>query len=155
MGKKCHCKSETIFGGNYCRRKIRYTKSVEEKNSKIEYIPWRIVYRYIFIMEIIPQEKLGDNGVLFYPSAPFPASYHYSSYLRPFNFGYWCLFNVLRFPTCQVPMGLDEQGLPVGIQVRFLHTTIYKAFKIHIWIPYFVLNIHISLKFYFYHMEII
>ncbi|XP_072763193.1 fatty-acid amide hydrolase 2-like [Anoplolepis gracilipes] len=62
-------------------------------------------------------EKLGDNGILFYPSAPFPATYHYSTYLRPFNFGYWCLFNVLRFPVCQVPLGLDEQGLPVGIQV--------------------------------------
>ncbi|CAL1678283.1 unnamed protein product [Lasius platythorax] len=63
------------------------------------------------------EEKLGDNGVLFYPSAPFPASYHYSTYLRPFNFGYWCLFNVLRFPVCQVPLGLDKEGLPVGIQV--------------------------------------
>ncbi|XP_018373287.1 PREDICTED: fatty-acid amide hydrolase 2 isoform X1 [Trachymyrmex cornetzi] len=62
-------------------------------------------------------EKLSDNGVLFYPSAPFSASYHYSAFLRPFNFGYWCLFNVLRFPTCQVPLGLDKQGLPVGIQV--------------------------------------
>ncbi|XP_032663090.1 fatty-acid amide hydrolase 2 [Odontomachus brunneus] len=61
--------------------------------------------------------KLGDDGVLLYPSAPFPAFYHHSSYLRPFNFSYWCLFNVLRFPVCQVPMGLDEYGLPVGIQV--------------------------------------
>ncbi|XP_011875142.1 PREDICTED: fatty-acid amide hydrolase 2 [Vollenhovia emeryi] len=62
-------------------------------------------------------EKLGDDGVLFYPSAPCPASYHYSAYLRPYNFAYWGLFNVLRFPVCQVPLGLDEQGLPVGIQV--------------------------------------
>ncbi|KAG7189062.1 hypothetical protein KM043_008643 [Ampulex compressa] len=62
-------------------------------------------------------DKLGDNGVLFYPSSPFPASYHYSAYLRPFNFGYWCLFNVLKFPACQVPLGLDDQGLPVGVQV--------------------------------------
>ncbi|XP_043278396.1 fatty-acid amide hydrolase 2-like isoform X2 [Venturia canescens] len=62
-------------------------------------------------------EKLGDNGVLFYPSAPFPASYHYSYFLRPFNFGYWCIFNVLRLPVCQVPLGLDSQGLPVGVQV--------------------------------------
>ncbi|XP_066588942.1 fatty-acid amide hydrolase 2-B-like [Prorops nasuta] len=62
-------------------------------------------------------EKLGDNGVLFYPSAPFPASYHYSAFFRPYNFGYWCLFNVLRIPCCQVPLGLDENGLPVGIQV--------------------------------------
>ncbi|XP_011634730.1 fatty-acid amide hydrolase 2, partial [Pogonomyrmex barbatus] len=62
-------------------------------------------------------EKLSDNGVLFYPSAPFPASYHYTALLRPFNFSYWALFNVLRFPTCQVPLGLSEQGLPIGIQV--------------------------------------
>ncbi|XP_029173293.1 fatty-acid amide hydrolase 2-like [Nylanderia fulva] len=62
-------------------------------------------------------EKLGDNGVLFYPSSPLSANYHYSTYLRPYNFGYWCLFNVLRFPVCQVPLGLDENGLPVGIQV--------------------------------------
>ncbi|XP_076751639.1 fatty-acid amide hydrolase 2 [Xylocopa sonorina] len=61
--------------------------------------------------------KLEDNGVLFYPSSPFPASYHYIAYLRPFNFGYWCLFNVLKFPVCQVPLGLDKNGLPVGIQV--------------------------------------
>ncbi|KAF7380819.1 hypothetical protein HZH66_014195 [Vespula vulgaris] len=62
-------------------------------------------------------EILDENGVLFYPSAPFPAIYHYSSFLRPYNFGYWCLFNVLKFPVCQVPLGLDYDGLPVGIQV--------------------------------------
>ncbi|XP_012273208.1 fatty-acid amide hydrolase 2 isoform X2 [Orussus abietinus] len=62
-------------------------------------------------------DKLGDNGVLFYPSYPSTANYHFSTYLRPYNFGYWCLFNVLRLPTCQVPLGLDEQGLPVGVQV--------------------------------------
>lgn len=62
-------------------------------------------------------EKLGKNGVLFYPSSPTPAGYHYSSFFKPFNFGYWCLFNVLRFPVCQVPLGLDYEGLPVGIQV--------------------------------------
>ncbi|XP_043261661.1 fatty-acid amide hydrolase 2-like [Colletes gigas] len=62
-------------------------------------------------------DKLGNDGVLFYPSSPFPAGYHYTSYFRPFNFGYWCLFNVLKFPVCQVPLGLDENGIPVGVQV--------------------------------------
>ncbi|KZC11579.1 Fatty-acid amide hydrolase 2, partial [Dufourea novaeangliae] len=62
-------------------------------------------------------DKLGNNGVLLYPSSPFPAGYHYTAYFRPFNFGYWCLFNVLRLPTCQVPLGLDKNGLPVGLQV--------------------------------------
>ncbi|XP_017752741.1 PREDICTED: fatty-acid amide hydrolase 2-like [Eufriesea mexicana] len=60
---------------------------------------------------------LENNGILFYPSSPFPAGYHYTAYLRPFNFGYWCLFNVLKFPVCQVPLGLDKNGLPIGIQV--------------------------------------
>lgn len=62
-------------------------------------------------------EKLGDDGVLLYPSSPTSVPYHYASYLRPFNFGYWCLFNALKLPVCQVPMGLDSDGLPVGIQV--------------------------------------
>ncbi|XP_076655334.1 fatty-acid amide hydrolase 2 [Halictus rubicundus] len=62
-------------------------------------------------------DKLGDDGVLLYPSSPSPASYHYTAFLRPFNFGYWCLFNVLRLPTCQVPLGLDKSGLPLGLQV--------------------------------------
>ncbi|XP_012224178.1 fatty-acid amide hydrolase 2 [Linepithema humile] len=63
------------------------------------------------------EEKLDDNGVLFYPSSPYPANYHYASYLRPFNFGYTCLFNALRLPVCTVPLGLNSQGLPIGIQV--------------------------------------
>ncbi|OAD59959.1 Fatty-acid amide hydrolase 2, partial [Eufriesea mexicana] len=63
------------------------------------------------------QNILENNGILFYPSSPFPAGYHYTAYLRPFNFGYWCLFNVLKFPVCQVPLGLDKNGLPIGIQV--------------------------------------
>jgi len=64
------------------------------------------------------QETLGDNGVLLYPSHPFPAVYHYSSILRPFNFGYWAIFNVLKLPVTQVPMGLSKDGLPLGIQVH-------------------------------------
>ncbi|CAG9832533.1 unnamed protein product [Diabrotica balteata] len=61
--------------------------------------------------------KLGNNGVLLYPSAPFPASYHHAAYLRPWNFHYFVIWNVLKFPVTQVPMGLNKEGLPVGIQV--------------------------------------
>ncbi|XP_057653698.1 fatty-acid amide hydrolase 2-A-like isoform X1 [Diorhabda carinulata] len=60
--------------------------------------------------------KLGTNGVLLYPSAPFTASYHHASYLRPWNFNFFVLWNVLKFPVTQVPLGLSD-GLPVGIQV--------------------------------------
>lgn len=66
------------------------------------------------------QNKLEHNGVLFYPSSPYSAGYHYTAFLRPYNFGYWCLFNVLKFPVCQVPLGIDKNGLPIGVQVKLL-----------------------------------
>lgn len=60
---------------------------------------------------------LGDNGVLLFPSAPQVAPYHYSCFLRPYNFGYWAVLNALRCPATQVPLGVNNAGLPVGIQV--------------------------------------
>lgn len=61
--------------------------------------------------------KLGNNGVLLFPSAPQSAPYHYSCYLRPFNFAYFAIVNALKCPATQVPLGRDSQGLPIGIQV--------------------------------------
>lgn len=52
-----------------------------------------------------------------YPSAPFTASYHYTAFLRPWNFHYFCIWNALKLPVTQVPLGLSEEGLPLGIQV--------------------------------------
>lgn len=62
-------------------------------------------------------EHLGEKGVLIFPSSPMPAMYHYASFLRPYNFAYFGIFNVLNLPVTQVPMGLNKEGLPVGIQV--------------------------------------
>lgn len=57
------------------------------------------------------------NGVLLFPSYTFPAPHHYTCFFRPFNYSYWGIFNVLKFPVTQVPLGLSKEGLPVGIQV--------------------------------------
>nr|CAI5846817.1 unnamed protein product [Callosobruchus analis] len=62
------------------------------------------------------EDTLGEDGVILYPSAPWPASYHHTSFLRPWNFNLFGIWNVLKFPVTQVPMGL-RYGLPVGIQV--------------------------------------
>nr|XP_018917434.1 PREDICTED: fatty-acid amide hydrolase 2 [Bemisia tabaci] len=62
-------------------------------------------------------EILGDDGVLIFPSAPHTAGLHYTPFFRPYNFGYWAIFNVLEVPVTQVPMGLTAKGLPVGFQV--------------------------------------
>ncbi|CAH1407241.1 unnamed protein product [Nezara viridula] len=62
-------------------------------------------------------ELLGDNGVLLFPSCPTEAPYHYASFFRPYNYAYWSIFNVLKLPVTQVPLGMTKNGLPVGLQV--------------------------------------
>lgn len=62
-------------------------------------------------------ELLGDNGVLLFPNCPTEAPYHYVSLLRPYNFAYWAIMNVLKLPATQVPLGLTKNGLPMGVQV--------------------------------------
>jgi fatty acid amide hydrolase 2 len=62
-------------------------------------------------------ELLGDDGVLFYPSTTYTAPFHYAAFIQVYNFHYWSLLNVLHLPATQVPLGLNSQGLPLGIQV--------------------------------------
>ncbi|KAM3959662.1 fatty-acid amide hydrolase 2-A isoform 2-T3 [Aphomia sociella] len=61
--------------------------------------------------------RLGESGVLLFPSAAAVAPPHGALVLRPFNFAYWGIFNVLKLPSAQVPLGLNRDGLPIGIQV--------------------------------------
>lgn len=63
------------------------------------------------------KELLGDDGVFLYPTHPTAAPYHNEPLIRIFNFNYTAIINVLGFPATHVPMGLDENGLPIGIQV--------------------------------------
>ncbi|XP_026495503.2 fatty-acid amide hydrolase 2-like [Vanessa tameamea] len=60
---------------------------------------------------------LCGGGVLLAPAAPAPAPPHAALLLRPYNFAIWGVFNVLKFPAVQVPLGLNSEGLPLGIQV--------------------------------------
>lgn len=63
------------------------------------------------------EQLLGDDGVLFYPSTTYAAPFHYAAFIQVYNFHYWSLLNVLNLPATQVPLGLNSQGLPLGIQV--------------------------------------
>jgi fatty acid amide hydrolase 2 len=62
-------------------------------------------------------DMLGPNGVLLYPPHPVPAPKHGQPLLYPFRWVYTAIFNVLGLPVTQVPMGLNSQGLPLGVQV--------------------------------------
>ncbi|XP_076281890.1 fatty-acid amide hydrolase 2 isoform X1 [Lasioglossum baleicum] len=63
------------------------------------------------------QNILGDKGIFFYPTHPTAAPMHYEPLIKPFNFSYTAIFNVLGLPATTCPLGLNRQGLPIGIQV--------------------------------------
>lgn len=62
-------------------------------------------------------ELVGPDTVMLYPSYPRPAPRHYEPLRRPFEFVYTALFNVMQMPATQVPLGLNSDGLPLGVQV--------------------------------------
>ncbi|XP_036407520.1 fatty-acid amide hydrolase 2-B [Megalops cyprinoides] len=63
------------------------------------------------------EEVLGADGVLLYPSHPRIAPKHHHPLFTPFNFAYTGIFNTLGLPVTQCPLGLSQDGLPLGIQV--------------------------------------
>jgi len=62
-------------------------------------------------------ELVGDDGVLLFPSHPLPAPKHGAPLWMPFNYVYTGIWNVLEAAATQVPLGLNKNNLPVGIQV--------------------------------------
>lgn len=60
---------------------------------------------------------LGTNGVFLYPTHPTTAPFHNEPIARAFNFSYTGIINILGLPATACPLGLDKDGLPIGIQV--------------------------------------
>ena len=71
------------------------------------------------------EDRLGDDGVLLYPSFSRPAPRHRMPLLRQlflrFDYAYTALLNVMELPVTQVPLGLNAHGLPLGVQVGARH----------------------------------
>jgi fatty acid amide hydrolase 2 len=64
---------------------------------------------------------LGEDGLLLYPSYSVTAPRHkaparWATRLH-MPWAYQAIINVLELPSTQVPLGLDSQGLPLGVQV--------------------------------------
>jgi fatty acid amide hydrolase 2 len=64
-------------------------------------------------------EVLDDRTVLISPSLPNVAPKHGELMykLKCFDSGFTSIYNVLEFPAIQVPLGLDSDGLPLGVQI--------------------------------------
>lgn len=67
------------------------------------------------------EKILGDNAILLMPTHPRPAPRHNAPLLRPMDFAYTGIFNVLEAPVTSVPMGYGQEGVPLGIQVAARH----------------------------------
>ncbi|MBI2890012.1 MAG: amidase [Nitrospirae bacterium] len=61
--------------------------------------------------------RLGKNAVMLYPSYPEPAPRHNRPLWPPIRWAYTAIINVMELPSTQVPLGLNAQGLPLGVQV--------------------------------------
>ncbi|XP_037614440.1 fatty-acid amide hydrolase 2-A-like [Sebastes umbrosus] len=62
-------------------------------------------------------ELLGTDGVFLYPTHPRVAPKHHHTLFRPFDSCYTGIINILGLPVTQCPLGLGEEGLPLGLQV--------------------------------------
>lgn len=63
------------------------------------------------------EAMLGDRGVLLFPSFPTVAPKHSRALFLPIQWIYTAIFNTLELPVTQVPLGLNPDGLPLGVQV--------------------------------------
>lgn len=63
------------------------------------------------------EDFIGPQGVMLYPSYTSVAPKHRTPLLVPVNWIYTAIFNIAELPVTQVPLGLNERGLPLGVQV--------------------------------------
>lgn len=66
-------------------------------------------------------DRIGPAGVMLYPSYPRPAPRHHVPLLHPIWWIYTAILNMMELPVTQVPLGLNGQGLPLGVQVAAVH----------------------------------
>nr|CAD7454840.1 unnamed protein product [Timema tahoe] len=63
------------------------------------------------------KELLSDNAVFLYPTATHCAPFHREMYHRILNVTLTIPCSALGLPATNCPVGLNDKGLPVGIQV--------------------------------------
>ncbi|KAM3591173.1 uncharacterized protein V6R79_024104 [Siganus canaliculatus] len=63
------------------------------------------------------EDLLGSDGVLLYPSYTRVVPKHHHPLFRLFDSSYTGIFNILGLPVTQCPLGLNDKGLPLGVQV--------------------------------------
>lgn len=83
--------------------------------------PGSVKHKYLHserdkIIEEFREMLKDDMSIFLYPTHPCVAPYHNEPMLRTLNFGYTALINLLGMPSCNIPLGLGSEGVPLGIQ---------------------------------------
>lgn len=63
------------------------------------------------------EDLLDDDGVLIFPCSGMKVPYQNQLFSVYTNHGFTCIFNVAMVPVTACPLYLDDEGLPVGVQV--------------------------------------
>jgi fatty acid amide hydrolase 2 len=63
------------------------------------------------------EHELGDTGILLHPPFSRHAPRHRAIAFTLFDAACTALFNVLEFPVTQIPMGMGNHKMPLGVQV--------------------------------------
>ena len=66
-------------------------------------------------------ELLGPRVIMLYPSHTRPAPRHHHAMFPPFGWAYTAIFNMMELPVTQAPLGLDAEGIPLGVQIVGAH----------------------------------
>jgi len=71
------------------------------------------------------QQLLGNDTILIFPSYLTVAPEHFIPLFFPIGWILFGIFNVLELPSTQVPLGLNSEGLPLGVQIISNHGNDY------------------------------
>lgn len=101
-----------ISGNSEHTLQALYYAKIERRAKDSDY------YKYLAMYNSLKKkldELLSDNGVFLVPTHPEPAPHHFMTIPKYPNQGYTSIYNVLGYPSTQIPAGLVN-GLPIGIQ---------------------------------------
>lgn len=102
-----------LFGYGQHTAQALYWAKVERRKKDSDY------FKYLAAFDSLKkklEELLSDDGLLLVPTQPEPAPHHYMTIPKYSNQAYTSVFNVLLYPSTQIPAGSTSSGLPIGIQ---------------------------------------
>ncbi|XP_063984255.1 fatty-acid amide hydrolase 2-like [Diachasmimorpha longicaudata] len=108
---------KSLVGLSQYSRPAILTRMFQDANGLVAVSAVTKYVRLVEELRITLLELLGDNGVLLCPTFASAAPLIGQTFFKSTGGCYSAICNVLCFPSTQVPMGLNDRGLPIGFQV--------------------------------------